>query len=394
MNAEVYQRLAAHLRALVMGYPFSEALLALLAEMYTPAEAEVLLGLPTDLDPLEVAPVERVAAGLGRPLAEIAGILESLAGRGLLYSGRLPDGARGYALLQMGYGMPKAVFWAGREDQHAKRMADLVARYFSPRVIREIDGGTGVKSHRYIPRGVKEPESESEPEPWAEVSKRIDALFPEEDQGVDAPGPVAAPGAKPFESLENIITEADKIAVANCACRISARAAGHTDSDRRLEVCLKYDELAEYVADRGLGRLISADEALQILANCEEEGLVHMVDNAQGPIKQTCNCDGDYCWNLGLIKRREVPRDELMAVYFRRVDRVESCLRCGACVDACPINAVKMKGGMPKVDADWCIGCGVCASACPVGVISLERLDRELPPESLADLFDELKAGG
>ena len=42
----VYMRLADHLKDLVMGYPFSEALLDLLKESFTPDEAQAALQIP------------------------------------------------------------------------------------------------------------------------------------------------------------------------------------------------------------------------------------------------------------------------------------------------------------------------------------------------------------
>lgn len=47
-----------------------------------------------------------------------------------------------------------------------------------------------------------------------------------------------------------------------------------------------------------------------------------------------------------------------------------ACTHCEACVVACPVNAIKMVGGLPKIDADKCIKCGKCVAACPSHVIS------------------------
>ena len=50
----------------------------------------------------------------------------------------------------------------------------------------------------------------------------------------------------------------------------------------------------------------------------------------------------------------------------------EKCTGCGACVDACPVEAITMEdGGKAKVNPDTCIDCGACVSECPVEAISM-----------------------
>jgi ferredoxin len=358
---DIYHKLARHLEHLLMGYPYSEALLNLLAEMFTPEEAGVLLGLPNDLFPLETVSASEAARNLGRSPDVVEPVLERLAQQNLVFTGPTPRGEKGYALLQVGYGLPQVFFWSGRLDQRAKRMGGLVYRYFHPKVTSEIYGGTPTKSYRYIPVG----------------------------QAVETP----CQGVMPYDSMGKIIEEAELIAVGHCPCRVSARAAGRSDCRHSLEVCLKYDEMARFTLDQKLTRRISKDEALHILKQCEEEGLVHMVDNAQGKVKHTCNCCGCYCWNVGLINRRKVPRDQIMAVYFLRETNQEECIGCGACAEICPVNAVRMEEDAPVVDMDWCIGCGVCAVSCPTGAISLKRRFPQEPPLDLRQMFEQIRQG-
>lgn len=47
------------------------------------------------------------------------------------------------------------------------------------------------------------------------------------------------------------------------------------------------------------------------------------------------------------------------------------CTGCEACVSACPVEAISMKGGKAEVDADACVDCGACLSECPVEAISM-----------------------
>jgi ferredoxin len=45
----------------------------------------------------------------------------------------------------------------------------------------------------------------------------------------------------------------------------------------------------------------------------------------------------------------------------------DDCVACGACVEACPTEAITEGDGKYVIDADKCISCGSCADACPVG---------------------------
>jgi NAD-dependent dihydropyrimidine dehydrogenase PreA subunit len=358
VSEDIYKKLAKHLSALGMGYPEKEELLEILKQNFTPVEAKVALAIPTKVIPLEPAPVSAILPHVKLSKEELESILSSLAQRGLLFSKKLKDGTTGYALQQFGYGFPQTFFWRGVDSPNAKKMAELIARYSGKDQLREAYGETETKAFRYVPATLSlDPESH--------------AVFP-------------------FEMMEELLQKVSTIALVHCPCRATAQLIGKKRCDHPLDVCIKYDELAEYVIAQGIGKKITKEEALQILKKCEEAGLVHLVDNAREGIKHTCNCCGCCCWSVGTIRRKKIPRDVLMATYFLRETDQERCTGCGLCVDICPVQVIKMEGDFPVVDKEWCIGCGVCAAPCPTSAVKLVRKSDAVPPKDFKELHTQI----
>ena len=335
---DVYSRLAHHLSNVGMGYPVRDTLLEILREHLEPDEAEIALALPTGVIPFSPVTVDEVLDRIAMPRDELESALERLAQKGALYVGPTASGETGYALLHVGFGFPQTFFWKGEDTPHARKMALLVAKYFNRQVTTEAYGSP-TKQYRYIPVGKA-------------IRSDLQAVFP-------------------IQLMEQVIAGARRIAVAHCPCRVSYRLVGR-GCDHPTEVCMKFDELADYVIDRGLARELTREEALDVIRVSEEAGLVHFVDNAEGEIKHNCNCCGCACWNVGNIRRRRIPRDAIMATYFMRHTDPEECTGCGECVTICPVEAVRLSDEVPVTDGDWCIGCGVCATVCPSNAISLQ----------------------
>ena len=46
-----------------------------------------------------------------------------------------------------------------------------------------------------------------------------------------------------------------------------------------------------------------------------------------------------------------------------------TCVKCGACAEVCPVQAIVDGDTQMVVNPDVCIDCGVCIGECPQGAI-------------------------
>ena len=47
----------------------------------------------------------------------------------------------------------------------------------------------------------------------------------------------------------------------------------------------------------------------------------------------------------------------------------DACVKCGACADNCPVEAISEGDEMYVINADICVDCGTCADNCPTEAI-------------------------
>jgi Pyruvate/2-oxoacid:ferredoxin oxidoreductase delta subunit len=212
-------------------------------------------------------------------------------------------------------------------------------------------------------------------EEWPSFARLAEQFFPKAftriipvEQSIDA----GSHQILDIDSANKIIEKATKLAVTRCACRVIAR-----KCDKPLEVCIQVDNAAKYAIDRGSGREITRDEALQLLRKSEEMGLVHVTMNRTHTGHFICNCCSCCCLALPLVISEGL--NLLDPSRFQAEIDMELCSGCETCLDRCvflAIESVELDDGkkVMRVIPERCMGCGVCQITCPEEAITLKEV--------------------
>lgn len=181
----------------------------------------------------------------------------------------------------------------------------------------------------------------------------------------------------PYQMLEESIRKARVISVADCVCRKEAKLLGN-GCDHPIETCLSFGVAAEYYIENGMGRKITTNEAIQIIKEADESGLVHAGANSKH-LSNICNCCPCCCASMKGMTQLGHDKQKYMNALFESIIDEELCLSCGNCVERCPVKAMTLED-IAIVDRDLCLGCGLCASVCPEEAISLKPRDDAVEP--------------
>lgn len=193
------------------------------------------------------------------------------------------------------------------------------------------------------------------------------------DQSVDLPEDFVLPS----QTIEDIINKFDDIAVGYCFCRQRRSLLGDACATHAPMLnCFTFGKSARHTVAQGFAKKITRDEALQIMKEAEEAGLVHKAfhpgSRENSPETSICNCCKDCCDTFGLWRNGTLPL--INSTYHLAMIDPDICTGCGTCVDWCPTDAIELgDGGFAERDENACIGCGVCARFCPDGAISLKE---------------------
>jgi electron transport complex protein RnfB len=328
-----------------------------LQETVTAEDLEVIFLLPL-LGHISRSRLERKAR---MPPAELAARMDRLASEGLIMAYTV-DG-------QLAYERGNPVFMT---EQQVRKPEDTPRRDFYARFFNS------------ILRGEFTPSAPTKT-PYYRVLP-VEATVTGEQGGRQIPVDVEIPDPRavlPIDVVSDMIRrDARLIAVADCYCRRARRLVGE-GCDHPLQTCLIFNKGAETLIEHGTARRIDVDEALDIVRQAEELGLVHNVDNAEGEIGSLCNCC-PCCsilltsWQRGLTNADSPSR-------YRLAFEASRCILCQACVDRCPTGARAVHDGLLMTDDDLCLGCGLCVTACQQGANHMVLRERQARLPRTAD---------
>ena len=341
-HESIYHQLAQHLDRAINGAPMSPHLLEILKILYPGEEAEVALKLAI----YENRTLSQVQETLPEKADRLEEILMSMARRGTVLTVQIPGQERVFRLLPSIVGFAEVPFLDGVDTPEKRRLAGLWKDY--------IDAEFGEELARGVPLIRVVPVSES---------------LRDESQVL------------PYDALAQRLEKVDFFAVGHCPCRQMARYVGE-GCDHPTERCMHFGTLGRYLVESGKARSLDREEALRMLRDATEEGLVHVCDNVNGLLHTICNCCPCCCAFFRAKLTRGLPTMS-RSNYVARVDG-ETCIGCGTCEERCPVKAVEVVEGIARVDEETCIGCGVCTPTCEAGdAIRLSVREQAAPPPDL-----------
>lgn len=326
MTENIYRTLQKRLNKYSVGFPDTETgvELDILKKLFTEEDALLFLELTPMLETAET-----IAERLQRPVTEVTDQLEDMTKRGLLFCLKRGDSVK-FGAIPFVHGLLE--FQIKRLDRD---MAELFEQYYHD--------------------GFKEA--------FMESSADFLRTIPVQDS-IDVTQNIAA-----YDDACKILKSMETIVVTDCICRKQKKLIDK-GCGKPLEACFMFGSMAQYYIDNNMGRRIDVDEAIRILEEAQEAGLVTQSATSQNP-SGMCNCCGDCCGILGTLNTLSKPAEHVFSNHFAEVDEF-ACNGCEICTERCQMGAVMLNDeDIAEVNRDRCIGCGLCVTTCPSEAIRL-----------------------
>ena len=214
---------------------------------------------------------------------------------------------------------------------------------------------------------------------------------------LNAPIKKQAQAIIPYQLLDGVMEKAGcRVIMNECWCR-KAMACNDYPIDFG---CINIGEGARILAEKGVAREVTAEEAKAHIRRAGELGLVAFPSHVENEEKgmgvpkhllknflEFCFCCPCCCLGLRNLKYFSpyVRKNIITSIGFV-AKALPTCKGCLDCVDICPMDAIRAKGDMVWVNEDDCIGCGLCQNVCPHNAIRLVQI--EPGKKTLLDYFE------
>jgi len=343
MSENIYRKLQERLDLFSMGFPATDSgiELKILRYLFSEEDAGMFLALSHTLE----TPAS-VASRLEQSIEDTAARLDDMAERGLLFRVKKETGAK-YGAIPFVHGLFEFQVKDLKRD-----LAEMVEQYFEEAFDKAMQEGAD-----YFLRPIPV------------------------HQSIDARHHVAS-----YNDAVEILKSKPQIVVTDCICRKRTEVV-EKGCGKPMEACFMFGSMGQYYLDRGMGRAVSLEEAVTIMDQCRDAGLVTQPATAQNP-SGMCNCCGDCCGVLAALNKHPKPAELVIANHLAVVAS-EDCTGCEACLERCQMDALRMTDEeTAQVNQDRCIGCGLCVVSCPVEAIQLlpkSEDDCRVPPTSMAE---------
>ncbi|MCF0136839.1 MAG: FAD-dependent oxidoreductase [Oscillospiraceae bacterium] len=145
-----------------------------------------------------------------------------------------------------------------------------------------------------------------------------------------------------YDEVSTLIDNAFALSVGPCSCRRSRRLMGEGCGHLEEDMCMYLNDNAVNFSNLGYHRLITKEEAYEILKRAEDNGLVHEINQTPGFEDATaiCNCCGCSCYALRIAELFR-SKNAIRSNYIARIDK-NKCVACGQCVENCQTNALRL----------------------------------------------------
>ncbi|MCI0512964.1 4Fe-4S dicluster domain-containing protein [candidate division KSB1 bacterium] len=354
-SKSVYHKLQQRLDLMWVGGPDYPAFLEILRQLFTEEEAQIASRMP-----VRFASLQTIHRRTGKPISELKVRLDAMAEKGLVLDLHRGEEASFYVLLPTVIGFFEFSMMRVRHDYDQHHLASLY--------------------HDYM---LDDPRELFLRQAFQQETQLVRTLVHETalDESVCAE-------VLNYEKASWIIQNAKQCAVSLCHCRHVKEHLGAA-CEHPLRACLTLGSGTEYFIRHQLAEPIETREALDILAQSREMGMVQIADNVKNEVGFICNCCGCSCSILETFNRLRLGTKLTYTSNFIAVIDADKCTGCGRCISACPIHAIEFQSGLPGhrkvagIDSRRCLGCGVCVRACNHNYLRLEpRAARVFTPEN------------